>query len=343
MRSLASASRPARRRIAKGLFNLILLACTAPFTAGPAAAAAPANSSYPERPIRLIVGQGPGGATDIVARAFAKRLSDELGQTIVVDNRAGAGGIIGTALVANAQPDGYTLLVGTNGPIAISPHLTPGLQYDPLKDFTPVALFSQVPFVVVVNASVKANTLGELIALAKAQPGKLLFGSSGQAGTPHLCGELLKYLGAIDIVHVPYRGGALAQNDLLAGRVQIYCAGYASLGPHIRSGKVRALAIAASERSKSLPQVPTAAEAGLRGFEVNAWNGILAPAKTPKAIVDRLLAATAAVMKSPDFLKELAARDVESLLLGPAELSQYMRRETQKWGKVIKAGKISAQ
>ena len=326
--------------LACGRLAAILTAVVSLFTA---AAAVEAQAAYPERPIRLIVGQAAGGATDIVTRAFAKRLSDELGQTIVVDNRAGAGGIIGTGLVASAPPDGYTLLVGTNGPIAISPHITTGLQYDPLKDFTPVALFSEVPFVIVVNAAVKAATLAELIALAKAQPGKLHFGSSGQAGTPHLCGELLKYLGGIDIVHVPYRGGAPAQTDLLAGRIQIYCAGYASLGTHIKSGKVRALAIAANARSKSLPQVPTAAEAGLRGFEVNAWNGILAPAKTPKAIVDRLYAAIAAVMKNPDFRKELDARDVEPLLLGPAEFAKYMRAETAKWGKVIKAGKITAQ
>ena len=313
------------------------------FFAGSFAAAAAAQLSYPERPIRLIVGQAAGGATDIVARAFAKRLGDELGQTVVVDNRAGAGGIIGTALVASAAADGYTLLVGTNGPLAISPHITPGLQYDSLRDFAPVALFSEIPFVVVVNASVKANTLGELIALAKAQPGKLNFGSSGQAGTPHLCGELLKYLASIDIVHVPFRGGAPAQADLIAGRVQIYCAGFASLAPHVKAGKIRALAIAAAERSKTMPHVPTAAEAGVRGFEVNAWNGILAPAKTPKPILDRLYRAVAAVMKNPEFVNELKARDVEPLLIGPAEFSAYIRRESAKWGNVIKAGRISAQ
>jgi len=321
----------------------VLTAFALALAAAAAAGATPQpGGTYPERPIRLIVGQAPGGATDLVARAFAKRLGDELGQTVVVDNRAGAGGIIGTGLVATAPPDGYTLLVGTNGPLAISPHITPGLQYDPFKDFAPVALFSEVPFVVVVNASVKANTLNELIALAKAQPGKLNFASSGQAGTPHLCSELLKHLAGIDIVHVPYKGGAPAQSDLMAGRVQIYCAGFASLAPHVKAGKLRALAIAAPERSKTMPQVPTAAEAGLRGFEVNAWNGILAPAKTPKAILDRLHGAIAAVMKNPEFQAELRARDVEPLLVGPADFSNYIRGESQKWGKLIKAGKITA-
>ena len=301
------------------------------------------HAAYPQRPIRLIVGQAPGGATDIIVRAFAKRLSDELGQQIVVDNRAGAGGIIGAALVAAAPADGYTLLTGTNGPIAISPHVTPGLQYAPQKDFAPVALFSEVPFVLVAHPSVKAATLRELIALAKSQPGKLLFGSSGQAGTPHLCVELLKYLAGIDLVHVPYRGGAPAQVDLVAGRVQLYCAGFPSLAAHIQTGKIRALAIAAPKRSPVMPQLPTTAEAGLPGFEVNAWNGILVPAKTPKAVIDRLYAATAVVMKSPEFQAELRARGAEPMLMGPADFAAYIRRESEKWAKVVKAGKVTAE
>ena len=321
----------------------LLLAMTIAAFARDGTAATPARTSYPDRPIRLIVGQAPGGATDIVVRAFAKRLSDELGQPIVIDNRAGAGGIIGAALVASAPPDGYTLLTGTNGPIAISPHVTPGLQYDPQKDFTPVALFSEVPFVLVAHPSVKAGTLRELVALAKSQPGKLHFGSSGQAGTPHLCVELLKHLAGIDIVHVPYRGGAPAQVDLVAGRVQLYCAGFPSLATPIKTGKIRALAIAAPDRSPVMPELPTAAEAGLPGFEVNAWNGILAPAKTPRAITERLYAATAVVMKSPEFQAELRARGAEPLLVGPAEFGAYIRRESAKWAKVVKAGKVTAE
>jgi tripartite-type tricarboxylate transporter receptor subunit TctC len=313
-----------------------LLLCV-PFAAAHAAAA------HPERPIRLIVGQAPGGATDIVARAFAARLSDELGQPIVVDNRAGAGGIIGATLVATAVPDGYTLLVGTNGPIAISPHVVPKLQYDSLKDFATVALFSEVPYVVVVHPSVKAATLGDLVALARSQPGKLHFGSSGQAGTPHLCTELLKNLTGIDIVHVPYRGGAPAQVDLLAGRVQIYCAGFPSLFPHIKGGKLRALAVTAPKRAAIMPEVPTAAEAGVRGFEVSAWNGVLAPAKTPKAVIDRLHAAIIALASKPAFEAELKARGVERLVLGPKEFQSYIRRESERWAKVVKAARITAE
>jgi tripartite-type tricarboxylate transporter receptor subunit TctC len=306
------------------------------------AASSPDKPVYPDRPIRLIVGQAPGGATDIVVRAFAQRLSHELGQTIVIDNRAGAGGIIGAALVATAAPDGYTLLAGSNGPIAISPHVTRGLQYAPQKDFAPVALYSEVPFVVVAHPSVKATTLKELIALAKAQPGTLNFASSGQAGTPHLCMELLRYLAGIDLVHVPYKGGAPAQVDLMAGRVQLYCAGFPSLATHIKSGKIRALALAARERSPVMPQVPTAAEAGLKGFEVTAWNGLLAPARTPKAVIQALYAATAAVMKAPEFATELRARGAEPLLLGPAESSEYIRRESEKWARVVKAGRVTS-
>jgi tripartite-type tricarboxylate transporter receptor subunit TctC len=304
--------------------------------------AAAADSAYPQRAIRLIVGQAAGGASDVVIRAFASRLSDQLGQTIVVDNRAGAGGIIGAALVANAPPDGYTLLAGTNGPIAISPHITPGLQYDPMRDFAPVALYSEVPFVVVAHPSMP-GTAREVIALAKSQPGKLLFGSSGQAGTPHLCMELFKHLAGVDLVHVAYKGGAPAQVDLLAGRVQLYCAGFPSLAPHVKSGKIRALAVAAPKRVAAMPQVPTAAEAGLRDFEVTAWNGILAPAKTPKAVIERLEAAVAHVMKAPDFLTELQARGAEPLFLGPAEFSKYIRRESEKWARVVRAGKVTAQ
>jgi tripartite-type tricarboxylate transporter receptor subunit TctC len=303
----------------------------------------PAAAAYPDRPIRLIVGQAPGGATDIVARPFAARLSEELRQPIVVDNRAGAGGIIGAALVAAAAPDGYTLLVGTNGPIAISPHVVPKLQYEPLRDFAAVALFSEVPYVVVVHPSVKANTLGELVALARSQPGKLHFGSSGQAGTPHLCSELLRNLTGVDIVHVPYRGGAPAQIDLVAGRVQLYCAGFPGLFQHIKAGKLRALAVTAPQRSAIMPEVPTAAEAGVRGFEVSAWNGILAPARTPKAIIDRLYAATVAVAGKPEFEAELKARGVERLVLGPNEYRDYIKRESDRWAKVVKAGRITAE
>ena len=322
---------------------LFFTAVSAMIASASAYAAAPAGDVYPQRPIRLIVGQAPGGATDLVMRAFAKRLSDEVGQTIVVDNRAGAGGIIAAALVATAPPDGYTLLAGTNGPIAISPHVTPGLQYDPAKDFAAVALYSEVPFVLVAHPSVKAANVRELIALAKSQPGKLHFGSSGQAGTPHLCVELFKYLAGIDIVHVAYKGGAPAQVDLIAGRVELYCAGFPSLAPHIKSGKIRALAVAAPQRLSVMPNVPTGTEEGLRGFEVNAWNGVLAPAKTPKSVIDRLHAAIARVMKSQDFTSELRARGAEPLLLGPSEFSQYIRRESEKWAKVVKAGKVTSQ
>jgi tripartite-type tricarboxylate transporter receptor subunit TctC len=299
-----------------------------------------ASPDYPERPIRLIIGQAPGGATDIVARAFARSLSEELGQNIVVDNRTGAGGTIGATLAANAAPDGYTLLLGTNGPIAIAPHVMHKLAYDAAKDFSAIALFSQVPYIVVVHPSTNARTLGELVALARSRPGQLQFGSSGLGSTPHLCLELLKDLAGIDMLHVPYRGGALAQTDLMAGRIQVYCAGFPALSTHVRAGKIRALAVTAPERARLMPQLPTAAEAGVPGFEVNAWNGLIAPAKTPAHIIKRLHAAVVAAANHPKFEKELEARGVEKLVLGPQEFSSYISRESTKWEKVSKAANL---
>lgn len=318
-------------RLAAACFVLLGLLPAKAWSAAPA---------YPERPIRLIVGQAPGGATDIVARAFAKVLSDALGQNVVVDNRTGAGGTIGATLAANAAADGYTLLLGTNGPIAIAPHLMSKLQYDPLKDFEPVALFSQVPYIVVTHPSVKAGTLAELVSLAKARPGEIQFGSSGLGSTPHLCMELLKNLTGIDMLHVPYRGGAPAQVDLVAGRIHAYCAGFPALSAHVRAGKIRALAVTAPERARLMPQLPTSAEAGVPGLEVNAWNGLLAPAKTPSYVIKRLHAAVVAAADTAEFEKELENRGVEKLVLGPAEFSAYIKRESAKWEKVSKAGKL---
>ena len=317
--------------------------CTLAFAAAAWLAATAAGAAYPERPIRLVIGQAPGGATDIVARAFAARLADALGQPIIIDNRPGAGGTLGAALVAKAPADGYTLLLATNGPIAIAPHVMRDLPYEPARDFSPVGLFSEVTFMLVAHPAVKAGSIRELVKLAHAQPGKLNFASSGQAGTPHLCGELFKMLAGIDIVHIPYRGGAPAQTDLIAGRVQLYCAGYPSLAPHINAGRVRPLAIAAPRRSRVLPNVPTAAEAGLPGFEVSAWNGILAPAQTPQSVIERLHAAMTAVSRQPGYEAELEARGVEAVLLAPAAYREYVRRESDRWRKVVQTAKITAE
>lgn len=296
------------------------------------------SAAYPERPVRLIVGQAAGGASDIIARVYAQALAAEIGHHVVVDNRSGAGGIIGAQIVAQAAPDGHTLLLGTNGPIAIAPHLNEKVGYEPLRDFAPVALFSEVPYIMVVHPSVPAKTLGELVAIAKAKPGHLHYGSSGLGGTPHLCMELLKLLTGIDMLHVPYRGGAPAQADLVAGRVQAYCAGFPGLLPHVRSGKLRALTVTAPVRARLMPQLPTAAEAGIPGFEVNAWNGVLAPAKTPPWVIERLHAATVRLSARPDYEKDIEARGVEKLVLGPKEFAAYIRAESEKWRKVVAGG-----
>ena len=299
-----------------------------------------ATTVYPERPIRLLVGQAPGGATDIVARAFAKMFGEALGQNVVVDNRTGAGGTIGATLAANATPDGYTLLLGTAGPMTIAPHIMMKVAYDPLKSFETVALFSQVPYVIVVHPSTNVRTLGELVALAKANPGKLQFGSSGLGTPPHLCIELLKNLTGTDMLHVPYRGGAPAQLDLIAGRIQVYCAGFPGLSPHVRAGKIRALAVTAAERARLMPDLPTTAEAGVPGLEANAWNGVMVPAKTPAHIIKRLYEATVAVANRPDFEKELEARGVEKLVLGPDAFRKYIQRESEKWERLSKAANV---
>jgi len=293
------------------------------------------SAEYPERPLRLVVGQAPGGASDIVARAFAQALGIELGQNVVVDNRTGAGGTIGAAIAAQAAPDGYTILLGTNGPIAIAPHVMQKLEYQVERDFAAVGLFSQVPYLVVVNPSVPARSLKELVDLARATPGKLQFGSSGLGGTPHLCVELLRNITGIDMLHIPYRGGAPAQIDLIAGRIQVYCAGFPALGAHVRAGKLRALVVTATERAKLMPELPTSGEAGVPGFVVSAWNGILAPAKTPPAIIRRLYTALERAANTPAFEKELRSRGVEKLVLDPAAYTVFIRNESEKWRKVI--------
>jgi tripartite-type tricarboxylate transporter receptor subunit TctC len=305
-------------------------------------ASAPA-ADYPNRPIRLVVGQAPGGATDIVARVFTARWAEELGGSIVVDNRAGAGGIIGVEIVAHAPADGYTLLVATNGPIAISPHVMKKLPYEPLRDFAPVALFSQVPYVVVVHPSVKAQTLGEFIALARVQPGKINFGSSGQAGTPHLCGELLKNLTGIDIVHVPYRGAGPALNDLIPGRVDVMFNNIGAVMPLIQGGQLRALGVTSAKRARELPDVPTVSEAGVPGFDVSAWYALFVPAKTPAAVIQKLHADTVAALADPATKARLEQLGVGVIGSSPEELRTYLKAEMDKWGVIIKEAGIKGE
>src|SRR5688500_8917480 len=274
-------------------------------------ACAASAQEYPVKPVRLIVPYPAGSSSnDIIARVLAERLSSALPQRVLVENRPGAGGNVGSEFVAKATPDGYTLLVATNGPQAIAPNAFK-LNYDNQKDLTPIAMVANVPYMMVVHPSLPARNVRELIALAKARPGQLLFASSGNAGTPHLCWELFKTMTKIDIVHVPYKGGAPAMMDTVAGQTQMYCSGLIAGTPQLRAGRLRALGMGTLERSPSMPEVPTIAEQGLAGFNVASWFGIMAPANTPATIVQRLYTEIAKIVGSEDMRKFLLTQGAE--------------------------------
>ena len=306
-----------------------------------AVSVAASAQTWPTKPVRVIIPFPPGSSTnDILGRALAQRLSEALGQQFVVDNRPGVGGNLGSEIAAKAVADGYTLLIGTNGPIGISPHIYKTLGYDPLKDLAPVTLYAMVPYAIIVHASVKANTLNELIALAKAGPGKLLYASPGNGSTPHLCMEMFKRQMGIDITHVPYKGGAPATVDLLAGQVQVFCPGLPPVLPHIKSGKLRALSITMPKRTQYLPDIPTAAEQGHPQLDVNSWVGLLAPAKTPPAIIDKLHATIARIMNTPEMKTQVINNGADPMAMGPREFGEFLQRESAKWGQVAKVANL---
>jgi tripartite-type tricarboxylate transporter receptor subunit TctC len=295
---------------------------------------------YPVKPVRLIVPFPAGSSSnDIIGRLLAERLSPALGQRMLVENRSGAGGNVGSEYVAKSAPDGYTLLVATNGPQAIAPHVFK-LNYDNQKDLTPVAMVANVPYMLMIHPSLPARNVRELIALAKARPGQLLFASSGNAGTPHLCWELFKSMAKIDIVHVPYKGGAPAMMDTVGGQTQMYCSGLIAGSPQMKAGKLRALGMGTLERSPVMPEVPTIAEQGLPGFNVGSWFGIMAPANTPGAIVQRLYSEIAKIVESAEMKKFLLSQGAEPMLMDPPKFSEFLRVETEKWGKVVKEAKL---
>lgn len=300
------------------------------------AGAAAAQGNYPAKPIRLIVGYTPGGATDIVARLLATKLQEALGQTVIVENKPGAGSNIASELVAKSAPDGYTLLVGS---IANATNMVvyKNLGYDTLRDFAPVTQLMSAPSVLAVHPSFPAKNLQELIALAKRDPGKYAFASSGSGGSPHLAGEMLKLRAGIDLIHVPYKGAAPALSDLLGGQVQMAFQTALSAVPHLQSGQLRAVAVAANKRLAQLPNVPTMAEAGLPDFEVSSWNGLFAPAKTPPEIVARLHAEAVKALATPDLREKLNAQGAEAVGSTPEEFRAYIRAEIEKWGKVVRA------
>ena len=300
-----------------------------------------AARSYPERPIRVIVTFTPGGPTDIVARAVSQKLSEAWGQPVVVDNRPGAGGNIGMDLVAKAPADGYTLVLGSFGPMVISPFVYTKLPYDPVKDFAPITLGATSWFFAVVNPSSPANTLKELIALARAKPG-LTFSSSGNASPSHLAGELFKSLAGIELTHVPYKGGAPAVAAVLGGEVQMAIESPPPIVPQVKANKLRALAATRPTRSPLLPDVPTAAEAGLPGLEVGSWYGFLAPAGTPRPIIDKLHREMVNAMNTRELRERFASVGADTVANNPSEFGAFINAELKKWGSVVRKAGVKA-
>lgn len=304
--------------------------------------AAPGAQAYPSRPLRLVVPFPPGGSTDIVARLLGQKMSEALGQPVIVDNRAGAGGIIGADYVAKSPADGHVLLLASSGPIVIAPALQPQLAYDPVRDFAPVAIVATIPTMLVVNDKVPARSVAELTALAKARPGALNFASTGAGATPHLAGEVFKSMAAIDIGHVPYKGSAPAVTDLIGGQVDMMFEQIPAVLPHVRSGKLRALAVGSSRRVAALPDLPTMAESGLAGFDVVSWFGIMAPAGTPAPIVARLHAVLSGAMRLPEVGEKLTSLGAEPQLSTPQAFGQTIATELPKWAEVIRKSGATA-
>ena len=293
--------------------------------------------SYPNRPVRLVVPFPPGGAVDAYARTVQVALSENLGQPIIIENRAGASGMIGAEAVAKAAPDGYTLLVGNVATLAMNVGIYAKMPYDPLKDFTPIIQTVMVNYVLVVNPSVPARTVAELVAYAKANPGKLSYGSSGSGSAQHLAAELFKAQTHTDITHIPYKGTGVLVGDLIAGHVQIAFADQASMMPQVKAGKLRALAVGGTHRSAEYPDIPTVAEAGgLAGYEAVAWQGIAGPAGLPPAIVKRLNGAFMTITAAPGMRERLTGVGLTAVGGTPEEFSRYIRNEIMKWTKIAK-------
>jgi tripartite-type tricarboxylate transporter receptor subunit TctC len=304
---------------------------------GLALAIAHANAqSYPTKPVRIIVPFPPGAGADITTRLFAPRLSEALGQSVVVENRAGAAGNIGAEVVARAAPDGYTLLTAPAS-IAISQTLYKKLSFDLLRDFQAVSMLASVPFLLVVHPSLPVKNVKDLIALAKARPGQLNYASTGNGSSPHLTAEMLKMQARIDAVHVPYKGTPLAVTDLLTGQVSFMFANALSMLPHVNSGRLHALGVTSAKRNAATPQLPTMAESGLPGFESGTWYALLAPAGTPREVVARLSAEIGKLTQHPDIRKKLVAQGAEALTMTPGETAAYIKSEVAKWGKVVEA------
>jgi len=301
-----------------------------------AAATFVAAQAYPSKAIRFVLPYPPGGGVDTIARPLARRLSDNLGQQVVVDNRGGAGGAIGMEIVARSAPDGYTIVLAITAQLAVNVSLFKKLPYDPVRDYAPITLLATGPYLLVVHPSLPAKSVKELIALARARPGDLTYASSGNGSGGHLAAELLKNMAGINMLHVPYKGGGPALVDLLAGQVQVLFATYVTSKPHIQSGRVRALGVSTAKRPAALPDLPTIAEAGVPGYDSGVWYGILAPAGTPQEIIAKLNSEILRVLNHPELRNLLVGGGIEPIGSPPEELGRYIKSEITKWAKVVK-------
>jgi tripartite-type tricarboxylate transporter receptor subunit TctC len=300
-------------------------------------AVASAQQSYPLRPIRFIVPYPPGGPNDIIARTINEPLGKRLGQQVVVDNRAGASTVIGAEIAAHSPPDGYTLFLATITTLAVNPALKSKLPYKAERDFAPVSMLVAQPYLLVVNPGVPANSVSQLIAYAKAQPGKLSFASAGIGTGAHLAAELFQYMARIDVVHIPYKGSAPAMTDLMAGHVAYMFAGISAAQPHTLSGKLRALAVSTAKRSAAVPEVPTIAESGLGGYQMNTWNSLVVPRGTPTPIIQRLNSEVAAVLSEPEVKERMKQQGIDPDPGTPAQLAAFIKSEVARFDNLIKA------
>ena len=312
-----------------------LRACFAAFLAITVPAIA-AGASYPERPVRWIMPYPVGGTIDMTGRVLAQQLSETIGQQIVVDNRTGAGGTLGMEVAAKAVPDGYTIVMGGTGTLAISPSLDRRLGYDIYRDFTPITLLATTPYVLVVHPSVPAKSAGELIALARTHPGKLAYASGGSGSAPHLIGEMFRSRAQIDVLHIPYKGSSPAKIDLLAGRVQMFFTGIPPVLGDIRANTLRPVGVTSAKRASALPDVPTIAESGVAGFDASPWFGVLAPARTPETIVTRLNAEFVKALRNAALRERLTREGVDAVGSTPKEFATFIRSERERWAKAVR-------
>jgi len=300
------------------------------------------GAGYPETTVRIVAPFTPGGVTDVLARELAAKMTQSWKSSVVAENRPGAAGIVGTQFVAGAAPDGHTLLLGTNGTNATNVALYAKLPYSPLRDFAPISMIATSYLILLTHPSVPVTSLRDLVALAKKNKGLLTYGSGGSGSTPHLAAELLKSMAGIDIVHIPYKGGAPAMIDMLAGRIDMYFSNTAVAMPHVKTGRIKMLAVTSAKRAPALPNIPTFAESGVPGYDVTSWFGLFAPAKTPQEVIARLNAEVVRIVALPETVKHLDNSGLAAVSSTPAEFSAFIRREIDKWTKVVKAAGIKA-